>query len=83
MPVYPIGLGQVEPPPELRLVDFAAPEQAYPFDPLEVTAYIRSRGLEGRRATLRLRQLASEDALEPNDRGLFEDEVEVLLDVAG
>ena len=79
VPVYPIGLGQVEPPPELRLVDFAAPERAYPFDPLEVTAYIRSRGLEGRRATLRLRQLVSEDALEPNDRGLFEDEVEVLL----
>ena len=79
VPVYSIGMGQVEPPPELRLVDFAAPERAYPFDPLEVTAYIRSQGLEGRRATLRLRQLTSEDASESNDSGLFEDEMEVLL----
>ncbi len=79
VPVYSIGMGQVEPPPELRLVDFAAPERAYPFDPLEVTAYIRSQGLEGRRATLRLRQLISEDVSESNDSGLFEDEMEVLL----
>ena len=79
VPAYSIGFGQVQPPAELLLVDYAAPERAYPYDPLEVTAYIRSRGLDGRRATLRLRQLASESDAAETDASLFEDQVEVLL----
>ena len=80
VPVYAIGLGRTERPPELRLVDFAAPARAYPHDPLEVTAYVRARGLEGRRATLHLRQLTSTEAGGgANDEPLFEDQVDVVL----
>ena len=79
IPVFPIGLGEPQPPAELMLVDFAAPARAYPHDPLEVTAYIRSRGLEGRRATLRLRQIATENAVAETSEPLFEDQLEILL----
>jgi hypothetical protein len=79
VPVYSIGFGEVQRPAELLLVDFAAPARAYPHDPLEVTAYIRGRGLEGRRATLRLRQIPVANEAARNEASLFEDQVEVLL----
>ena len=80
VPLYSIGLGQTDRPPELLLVDFAAPPRAYPHDPLEVTAYIRARGLEGRRATLHLRQLpASEVESATGDEPLFEDQIDITL----
>ena len=73
VPVYTIGLGDLEEPEFVRLADFAVPSRGYLDDPFKVTAYVQSQGLAGRTAGVTLKQVAATDKSQQDagDTGLI------------
>jgi hypothetical protein len=96
VPVYTVGLGDLEEPEFVRLADFATPSRAYLDDPFKVTAYVQSQGLSGRTAGVTLKQVAATDMSQQDadDTGLIykidtilgedrEDLIPVVFEVEG
>ncbi len=54
VPVFPIGIGSTDPPPNLRVSDLAVPTRAYPGDPFDVIGYIQGSNVGARTVTVEL-----------------------------
>lgn len=48
IPLYPVGLGSVKRPMNVRVVDLEAPERVYPEDHFTLTGYLQSNGFVDR-----------------------------------
>ncbi|HUY34734.1 MAG TPA: vWA domain-containing protein [Pirellulales bacterium] len=59
VPVYPVGIGSLAQPVNVRVSDLLAPARAYPGDRYAVTGQIQAQGLAGRNVTV---ELVSRDA---------------------
>ncbi len=79
IPLYPIGMGSVEQPANVRLVDIEAPPRVFPGDKFPITAYIQGYGLEGRRIKVELASAPAETTAEGEPSFDFEEEVYVRL----
>src|SRR5262245_536002 len=47
IPIYTVGLGSSERPPNLRIVDLEAPERVFPGDKFSVTGYVQAQNYTG------------------------------------
>jgi len=54
IPIYTVGLGSASRPANVRVADLLAPSRAYPGDAFTITGFIKSVGMQGRRATVEL-----------------------------
>ncbi|MEX0713223.1 MAG: hypothetical protein WD278_12785 [Pirellulales bacterium] len=79
--IYPVGLGSLEQPVNVRVSDFVAPARAYPGDSYTATGYIQAQGLAGKVVNLELysRDAASGPAPGPGQAGQLEDSQELVL----
>jgi len=59
VPIYPVGVGSLSQPVNVRISDLLAPARAYPGDRYAVTGQIQAQGLAGRSVAI---ELASRDA---------------------
>lgn len=74
VPIHCIGFGSKRRPQFVGIDDFAAPARAMPEDPFEVTAYLHSRGYDGRSAKVLLTQVEDDNAVAPvEDLSVFQE----------
>lgn len=80
IPIYPVGLGSLRQPVNVRISDFVAPARAYPGDRYVATGYLQAQGLAGRNVTVELfSRDAASGAAAANEQGLSEGVQQVTL----
>ncbi|REJ90972.1 MAG: VWA domain-containing protein [Planctomycetota bacterium] len=81
VPIHCLGFGSTQKPQFVAIGDYAAPSRAMPEDPFEITAYVQSRGFDGRDATVILQQVGADEGEEVGeDLGIFEEQEITLGD---
>ena len=76
VPIYCIGLGSVQDPANVRVVDVDAPKRVFPGDSFRVSGLIQASGLAGRTASVQLRRSPTG----PSARFEIEEEQQVVLE---
>jgi hypothetical protein len=67
LPIYTVGLGSSERPPNLRIVDLEAPERVYPGDKFTVTGYVQAQNYSGGGLTIELTSAAADGSGETKE----------------
>jgi hypothetical protein len=67
IPIYTVGLGSNERPPNLRIVDLEAPERVYPGDKFSVTGYVQAQNYAGGGLTIELMSSAADGSGESKE----------------
>ena len=81
IPLFAIGLGGIERPVNVRVVDVEAPQRVYPGDSFTLNGYLQAYGLSGRKVTV---ELVSRSTDAPSDQpGDFEEDRTVNLGADG
>jgi hypothetical protein len=80
IPVYTVGLGSIERPANVRVVDLEAPQRVYPGDAFTLTGYLQAYELENRTVKV---ELVSAPAGSVDTATTFEEERRVTLGPTG
>lgn len=73
IPVYTIGMGGIQRPLNVRVVDVEAPERVYPGDKFTITGFIQAFGVRGRSLNVKLTSMPTGSA-EAEKESVVEDE---------
>ncbi len=80
VPLYIVGLGSADSPPNLELVEIDVPKRLYPGDRFSLTALVGSSGFAGQIVTVRV--LSGSLETDPDELAI-EDEQELLIPADG
>jgi hypothetical protein len=79
IPIYPVGIGSLKQPVNVRVSDFVAPARAYPGDRYTATGYLQAQGLAGKSVTVELVSRSAAAPGGPNEQGISEGVQQVTL----
>lgn len=79
IPIYPVGIGSLQQPVNVRVSDFVAPARAYPGDRYTATGYLQAQGLAGKSVTVELFSRNAASGAAANEQGASEGVQQVTL----